>query len=71
MEVLILEIHKKMSIIKHQTKKKLENAKGDSNSNIPSQPIPPQETAKTRESFREETGKKYCNIFQILLQSHS
>ena len=49
----------------------MESAKENCNSNIPPQPISStKEPAKTEESYREETGKKY-NIFHFLLQSNT
>lgn len=49
----------------------MQSAKEESNSNIPSQPIPAQKTANMNEPYTEETSKRFCTIFQISLQSHT
>ena len=40
-------------------------------SNISSQPIPAQKTAKPKNRVEKQQGKRICNIYQILLQSHA
>ena len=60
-----------MSIIRRLVKNAMQSAKEESNSNIPSQPIPAQKTANMNEPYTEETSKRFCTIFQISLQSHT
>lgn len=70
LEILIPEINKNVDPKPSSQKKVIESAKEDNtNLNIPPKPISTQETAKTK-GYNEETGKKYHNFFQFLLQSH-
>lgn len=71
LEILIPEINKNVDPKPSSQKKVIESAKEDNtNLNIPPKPISTQEITKMKGSYNKETGKKYRNFFQFLLQSH-